>query len=259
LIAHFEFLGRTEVGPAVINVEVVKPGRNLSTVHVTLYQDGLLPNAPWVTLGSSRKLLVAYMTMADVRAERGLSLDTGFSLQPQPPSRPDFVELVAGQESHWEEYNLIKGNPVGQLPSLQNLRYYAPRQGQPSKSITDLWIRLTAGGKFTNSSLGYVIDCLPYPVEAYRPTEEGQEGAPFAIDRFFWYPTLVMNLDLKKALPEDGVEWLQLRIQSKQIRNGRFDLEVLVMDAEGDLVALGHHVNMIVGLERNMAGRKSHI
>jgi N-methylhydantoinase B/oxoprolinase/acetone carboxylase alpha subunit len=66
----------------------------------------------------------------------------------------------------------------------------------------------------------------------------------------------VLNLEVKKALPEEGVEWLQLRIQSKQIKNGRFDLEVLILDQEGDLVALSNHVNLILGSDRNMAGRK---
>lgn len=71
-----------------------------------------------------------------------------------------------------------------------------------------------------------------------------------------WYPTLLLNLDIKKALPEEGVRWLFVRLQAKQIKNGRYDLEVLAMDTEGDLVALSHHVCFAVSAERNLAARR---
>lgn len=41
-----------------------------------------------------------------------------------------------------------------------------------------------------------------------------------------WFPTVVMNLEAKAALPEDGVEWLAVQVTSKQIKDGRSDLDV---------------------------------
>ena len=73
----------------------------------------------------------------------------------------------------------------------------------------------------------------------------------------FWYPTLLLNLDIKKALPEEGVDWLFVRTRAKQIRNGRYDLEVVVMDEVGDVVALSHHVCMILPASRNLAARNT--
>lgn len=70
-----------------------------------------------------------------------------------------------------------------------------------------------------------------------------------------WYPTLLLNLEVKKVLPEEGLKWLFSRVQAKQIRNGRYDLEVVLMDAEGELVAISHHVVYAVSAERNTAGR----
>ena len=75
----------------------------------------------------------------------------------------------------------------------------------------------------------------------------------------FWFPTLVLNLDIKKALPQEGVEWLFARVYSKQIKNGRFDLEVVIMDAEGDIVALSHHSCLAVSAARNITRNKSKI
>ena len=73
----------------------------------------------------------------------------------------------------------------------------------------------------------------------------------------FWYPTLLLNLDVKKALPDEGVKFLGLRVQTKSIHNGRYDLEVIIWDEHGDLVALSHHVCFVLGSERNVAQRRN--
>ena len=72
-----------------------------------------------------------------------------------------------------------------------------------------------------------------------------------------WYPTLLLNLDFKKSLPEEGVEWLFVRVSTKQIKNGRMDLDILILDEVGDIVALSHHVALILGAERNLAQRNN--
>ena len=66
-----------------------------------------------------------------------------------------------------------------------------------------------------------------------------------------WYPTVLLNLEVKKALPEEGVEWLFVRVRTKKIENGRMDLEVVVLDEGGDVVALSNHVCLILSAERN--------
>lgn len=264
LNAHFQFLNRTETGPAVIVIEDVKLGRQLSTLHATLYQRALLPSAPWITRGSTRKEVAVYLTMTDLSKETGISLPTGFALQHPfaPPPKPDLDALREDRDAHWRQFRFPGGNPLRYSRCLQNCVYYDPRGGQPAKNIIDKWVRLASGERFTAASLGFVSDCWPYVVEAYRPSEQeaGEkrrqgESVPFAPGARFWYPTVVLNLEVKKPLPQEGLEWLQLRIQSKQIKNGRLDLEVLILDEQGDLVAISTHVNLILGSERNTAER----
>jgi acyl-CoA thioesterase FadM len=72
----------------------------------------------------------------------------------------------------------------------------------------------------------------------------------------FWYPTVLLNIDMKKALPEEGVEFLFVRTQAKRIQNGRLDLEVTIWDETGDVVALSHHVCLVLSASRNTAERK---
>jgi hypothetical protein len=271
--AHFQFLSRTEAGPAVIFIEDIKRGRQLSTLHATLYQGGLLDKAPWFTPGSTRKPISAYLTMTDLSKEQGVSLPVPFNLDHPlpPPPKPNFTALKENLDRNWERFTVPRASPLGSMRCLQNCIYYAPRGGQAikHKHVIDKWVRLASGEKFTASSLGYVADCWPYVVEAYRPPppsnnqesvseQSRHEHDPFPHDAKFWYPTVVLNLEVKKALPEEGVEWLQLRIQSKQVKRGRLDLEVIVLDEDGELVALSNHVNLIVGSERNTAGRSSH-
>ncbi|KXX75590.1 hypothetical protein MMYC01_206573 [Madurella mycetomatis] len=63
------------------------------------------------------------------------------------------------------------------------------------------------------------------------------------------------RVNLLEALwAKEGLEWLQPR-QSKQVRNRRLDLEILVLDDMGELVALNNHVNLILESERNTAER----
>ncbi|KAK1777600.1 thioesterase-like superfamily-domain-containing protein [Copromyces sp. CBS 386.78] len=254
--AHFEYLNRTQVGPATIIIEDVKPGRQLTTLHATLSQ------------GGGKKRLTAYLVMTNLSSMAGITLDTQFSLVPPPLtlSKPDFSSLLSKQngqqDANWTAIRLPPG--FSYIRALQNTRFYMPRAGQVRKSIIDLWIRLASGERFTDATLGYVSDCWPYVVEAYRPrsNEEEEESnmnkegaAAFRHDARHWYPTVVMNVEQKKAAPEKGWEWLRMRVSSKEVRAGRFDLEVLVMDEQGELVVVSNHVGLVLGSERNLAGR----
>lgn len=75
----------------------------------------------------------------------------------------------------------------------------------------------------------------------------------------FWYPTLVLNLDIKKPFPENGVKWLWVRVSAKQIKNGRFDLDVVIRDEGGEIVALSNHSCLVLGADRNTKRSESKI
>ena len=94
----------------------------------------------------------------------------------------------------------------------------------------------------------FINDTNPYDVES-------KDGS--AKPARFWYPTVLLNMDFKKPLPEEGVEWLFVRVETKRIRNGRMDLEVVILDESGDIVALSQHVALAVGFERNVSARKT--
>jgi hypothetical protein len=59
---HFEYVNRTVAGLAIVTIKDVKLGLQLSTLHLTLRQEGLLPRAPWIDPSTSRRSVVAYTT-----------------------------------------------------------------------------------------------------------------------------------------------------------------------------------------------------
>ena len=150
--------------------------------------------------------------------------------------------------------------------------------------MIDQWLRPTnVQERFTQETLGYISDTFPQIIETVysaselnnalnnksssitttdQESQQSQHSIPSNskdTDKShwarFWYPTVVLNIEFKKALPEEGVEWLFSRIRAKKIEKGRMDLEVEIRDEGGEVVALSQHVALILGAERNMSGR----
>ena len=93
--SHFEFPGQTAIGPAIVVVEDVKLARRLSIVHLTLWQGGLVEQAPWITPSVSRRAVLAYATYTNLRTFRGMSVQTGYeaTVAAALPPVPNFEVL----------------------------------------------------------------------------------------------------------------------------------------------------------------------
>ncbi|EWZ01378.1 hypothetical protein FOYG_01022 [Fusarium oxysporum NRRL 32931] len=251
--AHWHFLSATHIGPAVLIVEEVRRGRALSILHITLYQEGLLSESPWIS-NKSKKKVAAYVTNTLLNGEQGLSLPTGFELSAPPPS-VDLTKLATDEDPNWERLHMVV---MDVAPMMQHVEFYSPKYKQTPPATWDLWLRMSNNERWTTWALGYIADVAPaLIIEGYRPTDL---DAPvpedrFAFDKIFWMPTVSMSLDVKKALPKEGKEWLRIRISAKVIKDGRYDAEVIVFDREDDVVALSNHVALILDGERNW-GRK---
>ncbi|KAI0106401.1 thioesterase family protein [Nemania sp. FL0031] len=255
LTAHFEFPAQTAAEPAIIVIEDVKLSRRLSTLHLTLWQGGLLPHAPWITPSVSRRAVLTYATFTNLRTLTGITETTGYETTPAAalPDLPDFEMLkTKGADSSWQVSRLPKGS--GSWRSLRNWKFYLPRAGPLTPGVLDMWIRMASGESITSGALAYAADSFPYNLHSFltaSPADRTEQAQRDGQRRALWFPTVTMNLDMKMALPEDGVEWLAVRITSKQIKNGMFDLDISIRNVDGELVALSHHVAMIVSLERN--------
>ncbi|RDW63939.1 hypothetical protein BP5796_10441 [Coleophoma crateriformis] len=250
---HLDFLRRTQAGPALFTVQDTKLGRQTSIIHVSLSQG---PES------EQREEVVGYITNSNMATEDGISSSVAYVPSPEPLPVA-LAMLAADKDENWTRQAAMPF--AGFRKATQKTEFYFPRKGQMKETSTaDEWIRMATGERWTNATLGYVSDMWPMPVETFlvhennpydvvsTTTAKPKEPPPAK----FWYPTLLLNLDIKKSLPEEGVEWLFVRVASKQIRNGRMDLEIVILDEEGDLVALSHHVSLVLPASRNLATRR---
>lgn len=268
LTAHFEYPRPTSAGPAIVAVEDVKLSARLATLHLTLWQGGLLAHAPWVDRSVSRRTLLAYTTHTNLRISTGITLQTGYEVSPAatlPSPLPTFEALEAGDtDDCWEESKRL-------TLSSGLWRFYIPRRGPLSPGVLDMWIHAASGERMTQDALPYVVDSAPSnlhtflvaPEEVHKLLEvprdrvgaaEGEKKKTTDDENQragLRFPTVLMNLEVKAALPEEGVEWLAVRVTSKQIKDGRFDLDVLVRGRNGELVALSQHMALILRVEKN--------
>ncbi len=225
---HIEFLRRTQVGPALFKVEDVKLGRQTSIVHVSMEQDG-------------RQEIVAYVTNSNIDAEAGFSYETKYELSPASPP-VDLAKLENGTDANW----MLSEVPFAKFrKATAQVKFFLPRAGSVRPNVVDEWLCWSDGTNFKNTSIGFVADMFPQIVESFKEKTKA-----------FWYPTLLLNLDVKKSLPAEGVKWLNIRAEIKQVKNGRMDLEIWVRDAAGELVALSHHVGFVLDASRNTAARR---
>lgn len=64
------------------------------------------------------------------------------------------------------------------------------------------------------------------------------------------FPIMSMSLEVKNGRAAEG-EWMErlfMWLKAHQIQNGRMDLDVLVLDEDGQLVMLTYHTALIVPL-----------
>ena len=192
----------------------------------------------------------------------GFSASTEYTLTP-PPAPAQLKKLAGGGDQNWIGWK-YPWHPLSPLKAATHFRFFFPIEGAPHPSITDIWLTpIGASETFTTNMLGSVADTWHRMVENYRTDAEwstknlvtramraGQESST-ATDRGhkavpYGYPTLSMSLDIKKHLPAPGVKWLFIRAQAKEIKNGRMDAEVTILDEFHELVALSHQVSFIV-------------
>ena len=258
--------------------------------------------------GIERRCISGTLILSNLATEAGLSLPTHWTLSPPPAHLvTDFAALLQDKEQHYVEWRDTTPHPDFRRAG-RHLRMFVARDfpkinlsssttssssscssvNNQTRALIDQYITFRdPSTRFTNATLGYVVDMFPQlvetmyphplPTSSSSPSSADDLAIPTApISSPLWYPTLLLNLDIRRLLPPEGVKWLFVRVQSKAIERGRMDLEVLVMDPlargggggrrkekkgeeeEGmQLVASSQHVALVLGSERNMAGREA--
>jgi hypothetical protein len=236
---HVDFLRRTAPGPAHVRIRPLKLGSRTSVVHAELTQ-------------GTRTCAVATLTQTHLEHEEGLSLASFWALEPAPA--PVDLDALAGPEGRDAAWTRAPVPHAALRHALQHVHWFMPRAAQPATNASDVWLCLADGADWTNIAIGYLADVFPLPVERLTRASTAASASP-NVSGVYWYPTLCLNLDIKRLL-RPGCKWLFSRSTVKQVRNGRMDIEVVLLDAHGDLVALSNHVAFVLDVQRNLAPRE---
>jgi hypothetical protein len=238
---QLQYLRRTRVGHGIVSIKDLKLGGTVSTIQATLSQDG-------------RDEVQGYITQTNFSKQEGLNLPTSFTssgISPAP-APIDFSQVKqTGEDDNWR---VLPDPPNSDFRrAMQHIVFCLPKQ-KPDPSYVEQWARFRPGGlsqeivPFPQEALGFIADMFPLIVEQYAlPSHEKRE--------LRWYPTVALNLDIKRRLPPGGAEWLYVRVRTAEIRNGRMDLQVVVLDQERNVVALSSHINLVLSASRNLADR----
>jgi hypothetical protein len=229
---HQEFVSACVFGPASVTVTVLSRGRQYSTLRIQLFQH---PNHDPSKKAIHRiEALVRKGSLSRERTAGGISLPT------PPSSKYGAILDLASCVERKDAPGVSERRPAyGKVVFMLGADTNEAGKGIEGPSVRTQWIRYRdPSARFDIAGLAFLADTHRPLIEAY-----GLVG--------YWFPTLSMSLDVKKGVPEGGWEWLFMRIEIHQVKDGRFDYDVVILDEGFELVALSRHANLIVSSERN--------
>ncbi|KAJ5675781.1 hypothetical protein N7462_008678 [Penicillium macrosclerotiorum] len=262
------FLRRTAAGPVTFEVEDIKLGARTSIIHIKLLQESEKKK------DELEVKVAGYITVSPPTAEVGISAPTGWKPLPAPPpgslpgGKVDLPALArTGSDGTWEK---IDPPYLEFRRATAQVELYGPGKSQEQQKRTeslviDQWARFRPHGdlkgRWTDAAVVYLADMFPMALEGFDTMSTTavakEKGGPVPkTTAKFWYPTVTLNIDMKKHLPAEGVEWLYSRIVTKVVRDGRTDLDVTILDENGEVVAVATQVGLVVSASRNVGTRK---
>lgn len=270
---HLTFLRRTAAGPARFRVHDMKLGKRTSSIHVELLQPKDHSSSSGASTDKGEEgmevKVAGYITVSPASAEVGVSAKTEWELEPKPAAgsaSDGGVNLrqlgETGQDEAWTKQDspfaeFRKATTQVEIFGVDGVR------GKRRNGIVDQWSRLRPEGEVTrwsNEGVVFLTDMFPMALDGFDKMAAGTEsesgGAGPTAN--FWFPTVTLSIDLKKRLPVAGEEWLYSRVVTKAVRDGRTDLDVTILDAKGEVVALSTQIGLVVSASRNI-GRRARI
>ncbi|KAL4933622.1 thioesterase family protein [Aspergillus undulatus] len=268
---HLTFLRRTAAGPATLRVTDMKLGKRTSSIHVELLQrKDASPSQSQSSQahGDEKDMEVkvgGYITVSPESAEVGVSSKTEWELHPEPVSGSGAGGVVnlhrlgeIGRDLAWAKFD-APFSEFRKASTQVELYGIDPLKRKRKNGIVDQWARLRPSGQVTrwsNEGVVFLTDMFPMALDGFDTmasgAEDGNGGGPTAQ---YWFPTVTLSIDLKKRLPRAGEEWLYSRVVTREVRDGRTDLDVTILDEKGEVVALSTQIGLVVSASRNIGKR----
>ncbi|EWC43784.1 hypothetical protein DRE_07349 [Drechslerella stenobrocha 248] len=237
---HAMFMIKTNAGPVELKVSDTKIGRSYSVLHIELLQDNL-------------NCVNAYVTMGNIENETGPSLETHWDIpRPSLTGTENLDRLLTPKGvPGWVE----RPRPFADFREVsKRVRFFTPTNDTPG--VVTNWATFQNPDELiTDAAIALIADLFLGVVEQLDPDSWTDTGKTKLPTSKYWYPTLSLSLDVKKALPKEGAKWVYSKVQSHQIKNGRWDLQVVLLDQNGELLATSSQVALMVDAARNTKPR----
>ncbi|KAH8668331.1 thioesterase family protein [Xylariales sp. PMI_506] len=262
LTLHFEFLRPCELCESTISVVDLKVGTVTSTIQLQLSQKG-----------KARVMALATATNFDKLV--GPTVPTAWEFYPAPRPKPDFAKVLAHQpDNHWLPF-YISGEI---LPFTRRLLVLNPRDGLPVDGICDAWTSAMNSDPMDATYLTQMTDTIPSMsdtllrnggiYDAHRQYAdlarwaEKNPGSPAKLTNSLkdgmratiFNNTVTLDIEFKRRLPKEGVQWIFIRTATRSLENGRLDIDVTICNEKMELLCLSRQVILALDAKRKFGG-----
>jgi acyl-CoA thioesterase len=135
------------------------------------------------------------------------------------------------------------------IPINRKLRQYIPAGGPNLRwndrlgpGYREEWIKMDDESGFDVRILGKLCDPFLSMPTTYPPDPNEAMKNLMA----FVYPTISMTTEIRRD--PKGAGWLFVKIRSQKVENGRYSVDITILDEEGDLVALSRNMGLMIAV-----------
>ncbi|KAL4890508.1 thioesterase-like superfamily-domain-containing protein [Aspergillus ambiguus] len=176
---------------------------------------------------STSPTTVGIVTLADMSKEAGLSQPSQPTActPPAPPNRET-------------ECMTVDDPVVDATPVTAKLNWVAPRPADGfwghrlGGHHREVWVSFRDGARIDDVYHLALLSDMPL-----QPPATHQAGFYLR----YALSTLCLSVEFKKR-PDPSTQWVMIRSNSLQVRDGRYDVNVQILDEAGDILALSNHV-----------------
>ncbi|KAE8412757.1 thioesterase-like superfamily-domain-containing protein [Aspergillus pseudocaelatus] len=214
---HIQFLRPLPCGPFKISFEDIRKGSRFSVIEAKLCPRETAVSSPYI---------LSIITLGNLHRRTGPSI----SLQPKPipnrlkdcvPWKHDYFDPNINPPGARFKFLVPKGGPTP---------LWSPARGQNAR---DQWAKVAGENEtFNMEYLGLLADSVPALPMNYDP--QGLKAT-----ETWAFPTVSLSLDIRED--PTGKEWVLVRSRMRSLRNGRFDMEMQMLDESNNLLANCRH------------------
>ncbi|KFY33744.1 hypothetical protein V494_07351 [Pseudogymnoascus sp. VKM F-4513 (FW-928)] len=263
LTLHLDFIVACVSQAMQITVVDLKVGKGTSTIQLQVTQ-------------KDKVKVIATATSTNFSQSIGPTVKSDWAFHPPLKPAPNFEKVVA----HKPDDNWLPTILAGEIgPFTRRQLTLIPREGYPIAGICDAWYTFP-GDRIDTTCLTMMNDCMPSmsdtllrnngPYDAHEmftsitAWTDKNPGAPAPLTNSFkdaakattFDISLTLDIQFKKRLPKEGLEWIFSRIATKMMQDGRMDVEVTLCDHNMDILCLSHQTMMVLDAQRKFTTRQ---